>query len=159
MIRVLEPLAANVKKRLVKSPKVYVRDSGILHTLQEVDSLDELLGHPRIGESWEGLAVEHLAASSPTRRGSSLQQVRATLSSAASAWFRWTSSWGSNLTGIRDHQPGGYDPAACSRTLNSAPGRQLRTSTEAPIASASIRTSARPMPVPSAVRVSSPPTR
>ena len=70
MVRLLEPLEANVKKRLVKSPKVYVRDSGILHSLLEIDDLDALLGHPICGESWEGLVIESVLAALPDWRGS-----------------------------------------------------------------------------------------
>ena len=58
MIRVLPPLAVNLKKRLVKSPKVYLRDSGLLHSLLEIDSMEDLLGHPVVGASWEGWCVE-----------------------------------------------------------------------------------------------------
>ena len=60
MIRVLRPLATNLKKRLVKSPKVYIRDSGILHTLLEIDDMEDLYAHPVFGMSWEGFAMENL---------------------------------------------------------------------------------------------------
>jgi predicted AAA+ superfamily ATPase len=70
MIRVLPPLEVNVKKRLVKSPRVYVRDSGILHTLLELDSMDEVLGHPVVGASWEGYVIENLLANLPRHRAS-----------------------------------------------------------------------------------------
>lgn len=62
MLRVLPPYAANVKKRLVKSPKVYLRDSGILHSLLAIDSFDDLLGHPVFGASWETVAMETIIA-------------------------------------------------------------------------------------------------
>jgi predicted AAA+ superfamily ATPase len=65
MVRLLEPLEANVKKRLVKSPKVYLRDSGILHSLLQIDNDDDLLGHPVFGASWEGLVIESVIASMP----------------------------------------------------------------------------------------------
>lgn len=65
MVRRLEPLEANVKKRLIKSPKVYVRDSGILHALLEIESESDLLGHPSAGESWEGFVIENVIASMP----------------------------------------------------------------------------------------------
>jgi uncharacterized protein len=66
MVRLLEPFAAsNTKKRLVKSPKVYVRDSGILHSLLQVDRLDDLLAHPAYGASWEGLVIENVIAALP----------------------------------------------------------------------------------------------
>jgi len=65
MVRVLRPLAANLKKRLVKSPKVYIRDSGLLHTLLEIDSRDALYGHPVFGASWEGWCIEQIVAALP----------------------------------------------------------------------------------------------
>ncbi len=65
MLRRLEPWHANVGKRLVKSPKVYVRDSGLLHALLGIDSLDDLAGHPVAGLSWEGFLVEQLIAHLP----------------------------------------------------------------------------------------------
>ena len=65
MVRLLEPYAANTKKRLVKSPKVYLRDSGILHSLLQIDRLDDLLAHPGCGESWEGLVIENIIATLP----------------------------------------------------------------------------------------------
>jgi len=60
MIRLLRPSEPNLKKRLVKAPKVYVRDSGLLHTLSEIESYDDLLAHPRNGASWEGWVIENL---------------------------------------------------------------------------------------------------
>lgn len=65
MVRALPPLEANLKKRLVKSPKIYLRDSGILHTLLEIDSPTELYGHPVFGASWEGWCIEQLIAGLP----------------------------------------------------------------------------------------------
>lgn len=65
MVRVLEPLEANLKKRLIKSPKVYIRDSGILHTLLEVETNDDLLGHPVFGSSWEGFVIENIITALP----------------------------------------------------------------------------------------------
>ncbi len=56
----LQPLHANVAKRLVKSAKVYVRDSGLLHSLLGLDDRDALYGHPVVGGSWEGFVVETL---------------------------------------------------------------------------------------------------
>lgn len=62
MIRLLEPTEANLGKRLVKSPKVYVRDSGILHALLEIENNNALFGHTSLGPSWEGLVIENLLA-------------------------------------------------------------------------------------------------
>jgi len=63
MVRLLQPWYANIGKRLVKRPKIYIRDSGIFHNLQSIDSLDTLLAHPKLGASWEGLALEIVTAS------------------------------------------------------------------------------------------------
>lgn len=58
MVRVLAPWTANIRKRQVKSPKVYVRDSGLLHTLLDIHSMDDLERHPKLGASWEGFLLE-----------------------------------------------------------------------------------------------------
>jgi len=65
LVRKLPPFYANVKKRLVKSPKVYVRDSGLLHALLGIRNHDDLLGHPIAGASWEGFVMESLMAVIP----------------------------------------------------------------------------------------------
>ncbi len=62
LVRRLEPLYFNTSKRLVKSPKVYVRDSGLVHALLRLETLDDLLGHPVAGASWEGFVIETLIA-------------------------------------------------------------------------------------------------
>ena len=62
MLRVLLPDAPNLKKRLVKSPKIYIRDSGILHALLDIRTHDDLLSHPIIGASFEGFAMENILA-------------------------------------------------------------------------------------------------
>ena len=62
MLRVLLPDTPNLKKRLVKSPKIYIRDSGILHALLDIRSHDDLLSHPILGASFEGLAIENILA-------------------------------------------------------------------------------------------------
>ena len=62
MVRLLSPAATNLKKRLIKSPKIYLRDSGILHTLLEIESYDYLLANPIAGASWEGFVVENIIA-------------------------------------------------------------------------------------------------
>lgn len=65
LVRRLEPWHANVGKRLIKSPKVYVRDSGIAHALLGLGSAEQLLGHPIVGSSWQGFVIETLIAASP----------------------------------------------------------------------------------------------
>lgn len=67
LVRRLEPWHANVKKRLVKSPRYYVRDSGILHRLLGINRYDELLSNPVLGKSWEGFAVENILSVLPSR--------------------------------------------------------------------------------------------
>ena len=56
LLRRLTPWSGNLGKRLVRSPKVYVRDSGLTHALLEIGPLNQLLGHPIVGPSWEGLS-------------------------------------------------------------------------------------------------------
>jgi uncharacterized protein len=65
LVRRLQPWSTNVGKRLVRSPKVYVRDSGLLHTLLGIRDQETLLGHPVVGASWEGLLIENILSSVP----------------------------------------------------------------------------------------------
>lgn len=65
LIRILRPWSGNVGKRLVKSPKIYMRDSGLTHALLNIPSLDDLLGHPVVGASWEGFVIENLLSCLP----------------------------------------------------------------------------------------------
>lgn len=58
MVRQLQPWSGNTKKRLVKTPKIYIRDSGLLHSLLTIQDFEHLLGHPVLGASWEGFVVE-----------------------------------------------------------------------------------------------------
>jgi len=60
MVRQLQPWHANTKKRQVKSPKIYIRDTGMLHTLLGVKTESDLLGSPRCGASWEGYVIEEV---------------------------------------------------------------------------------------------------
>lgn len=60
LIRRLEPYHANLKKRLIKSPKIYWRDTGLLHSLLNITTFDQLLGHPTAGASWEGFVIEQI---------------------------------------------------------------------------------------------------
>jgi len=60
MVRQLQPWHENLNKRQVKAPKIYLRDSGLLHSLLSINSHHELLGHPRLGASWEGFALEQV---------------------------------------------------------------------------------------------------
>lgn len=67
LVRQLQPFQANAGKRLVKSPKVYVRDSGITHALLNIGDEESLLGNPVVGSSWEGFVIENLVAAAPPR--------------------------------------------------------------------------------------------
>ena len=60
MVRRLNPWFANLKKRQVRSPRIYVRDSGLLHALLGIRSERDLLSHPKSGASWEGYVVEEV---------------------------------------------------------------------------------------------------
>lgn len=65
LVRRLQPWHANIGKRLVKSPKVYVRDSGLVHALLGLETPEALLGHPVVGGSWEGFCIENLISAAP----------------------------------------------------------------------------------------------
>lgn len=67
LVRRLPPFHGNVGKRLIKSPKTYVRDSGLVHALLGIESLDDVLGHPISGMSWEGFVIETLLSVAPGR--------------------------------------------------------------------------------------------
>ena len=70
LVRRLEPLIENVGKRLVKSPKTYIRDSGLVHALLRLETMDALMGHPISGASWEGFVIETLLAAVPEAQAS-----------------------------------------------------------------------------------------
>lgn len=65
LVRKLPPYTSNVKKRLVKSPRVYVRDSGVTHALLNIGSFNDLLGNPVVGKSWEGFVIENILSVLP----------------------------------------------------------------------------------------------
>lgn len=67
MLRVLPPWYENLKKRQVKAPKVYLRDSGLLHALLRLPTHHDLQGHPKLGASWEGFALEQILIAIETR--------------------------------------------------------------------------------------------
>ena len=67
LVRKLEPWYGNTKKRLVKSPRTYIRDSGIVHALLQIPGYEELLGHPVRGKSWEGFVIENIISELPFR--------------------------------------------------------------------------------------------
>ena len=63
MIRQIQPWSGNTKKRLIKAPKIYLRDSGLLHRLLNISHFEDLLGHPSCGVSWEGFIIENIILS------------------------------------------------------------------------------------------------
>lgn len=65
LLRTVPPYYKNVKKRIVKSPKVYIRDTGILHTLLSLKDFNELIGHPIYGQSWESFCIENIISELP----------------------------------------------------------------------------------------------
>lgn len=77
LVRRLQPLQVNAGKRLVKSPKVYVRDSGLVHTLLQLDDREAVLGHPVAGLSWEGFVIENILRVAPDRTQASFYRTAA----------------------------------------------------------------------------------
>jgi predicted AAA+ superfamily ATPase len=77
LVRRLSPFHANLGKRLVKSPKVYVRDSGLVHALLGIADHDALAGHPVVGASWEGFVIENLLAAAPAGTRASFYRTAA----------------------------------------------------------------------------------
>ena len=68
MVRQLPPWFENVGKRQVKSPKIYVRDTGLLHAILQLETADDVRGHPKLGASWEGFALEQVIRHTRTRQ-------------------------------------------------------------------------------------------
>jgi predicted AAA+ superfamily ATPase len=77
LVRRLAPFHKNVGKRLVKSPKVYVRDSGLVHALLGIGNYNDLAGHPVSGTSWEGFVIENLLSAAPERTSASFYRTAA----------------------------------------------------------------------------------
>jgi len=65
LIRSVRPWSGNIGKRLVKSPKIYIRDSGLVHALLQIKTLEDILSHPILGASWEGFVMENLLSCLP----------------------------------------------------------------------------------------------
>ncbi len=110
LLRRLPPFRANVGKRLVKSPKVYVRDSGLVHALLGIGSLERLAGHPVVGRSWEGHAVETLLSVLPP---------------GAAAFFYRTSA-GAEIDVVIRLGDGGLWAIEIKRSLSTGIGRGFR---------------------------------
>lgn len=77
LVRRLQPFHANTKKRLVKAPRVYVRDSGITHALLGLPDYNQLSGHPVFGASWEGFVIENLLSAAPPQTKASFYRTSA----------------------------------------------------------------------------------
>lgn len=77
LVRRLQPIRANVRKRLIKTPKVYVRDSGLVHTLLGIADYNALAGHPVAGASWEGFVIENLLGAAPSGTRAGFYRTRA----------------------------------------------------------------------------------
>jgi uncharacterized protein len=90
LIRTLRPWSGNIGKRLVRTPKVYIRDSGLTHALLNITTPEDLLGHPVVGASWEGFVVENLLSCLPA---------------GATYWFYRTSA-GAEIDLVIEHGPG-----------------------------------------------------
>lgn len=107
LVRRLPSLRANIGKRLVKSPKVYVRDSGLVHALLGITSLEQLAGHPVVGESWEGYVIETLVSVLPPR---------------ATPYFYRTSA-GAEIDLVVEHNDGARWAIEIKRSLSARVGR------------------------------------
>jgi predicted AAA+ superfamily ATPase len=101
LVRRLQPWAGNLKKRLVRSPKVYVRDSGLVHSLLGIRNQEELLGHPVAGPSWEGFVIEHLLSLAPPQ---------------TTAWF-YRSSVGAEIDLLLEFAAGNLHAVEIKRSL------------------------------------------
>ena len=77
LLRRVQPYFLNVGKRLIKTPKLLIRDSGLLHALLSLHSLDDLLGHPVVGPSWEGFVIENLIGAAPRGTDAFFYRTRA----------------------------------------------------------------------------------
>ncbi len=77
LVRRLVPYHGNVIKRLVKTPKIYIRDSGILHTLLGLDHYEAILSHPVAGDSWEGFVIENILRVTPQRTSATFYRTAA----------------------------------------------------------------------------------
>jgi len=102
VVRRLQPWAGNLKKRLVRSPKVYVRDSGLVHALLGIRDQEELLGHPVAGPSWEGFVIENLLSQAPPR---------------TPAWF-YRSSAGAEIDLVLDFASGNRHAVEIKRSVS-----------------------------------------
>lgn len=114
LVRRLEPWVSNAGKRLVKSPRVYVRDSGLVHALLGLGDLDALLGHPVAGPSWEGFVIENLISAAGDR--------------ASASFYR--SAGGAEVDLVLDWPGGPRWAIEVKRSLSPRVGRGFRSAAE-----------------------------
>lgn len=114
LVRRLPPYHANIGKRLVKAPKVYVRDSGLVHALLGLESFEQLSGHPVVGGSWEGFVLETLIAMKPWR----------------SSAFYYRTSGGAEIDLIIEHGDGTLWAIEIKRSLSAKVGRGFHQACE-----------------------------
>lgn len=107
LVRRLAPWSVNAGKRLVRSPKIYVRDSGLAHALLGIGTLEDLLAHPVCGTSWEGWVIENLIAAAPAGTG---------------VWF-YRSAAGAEIDVVLEFSPGRSWAVECKRSLTPSPSR------------------------------------
>jgi predicted AAA+ superfamily ATPase len=114
LVRVLQPHLANISKRQVKAPKVYIRDSGLVHALLGLENTEDLLAHPVVGASWEGFALE---------------QIIQTLGADNRKTFFWATHSGAELDLVVDDK-GSLKGFECKRTLAPKITRSMRSALE-----------------------------
>jgi predicted AAA+ superfamily ATPase len=115
LVRRLQPWSTNIKKRLVRSPKVYVRDSGLVHALLGINDKEDLLGHPVAGPSWEGMIVENILS---------------VLKAPARPWFYRTAA-GAEIDLVLEFSPKKIWAIEIKRSIsNPAPGKGFYTGCE-----------------------------
>ena len=96
MIRALPPWTENAGKRVRKAPKIYLRDSGLFHALQSIRSMPDLQAHPKLGASWEGLALEHVLRVLRAEPGEAFHWGTHGGADSICCWSAAIGDWGSN---------------------------------------------------------------
>ena len=114
LVRRLAPLRANVGKRLVKAPKVYVRDSGLVHALLGIETAERLEGHPVAGRSWEGCVIETLLTAAPPDAAASFYRTRAGAEIDLVIEFPGGARWAVEIKRSASARPGRGFPIACA---------------------------------------------
>lgn len=114
LVRRLQPWTGNLAKRLIRSPKVFVRDTGIVHALLGLTDREQLLGHPVAGSSWEGFVIENLLAAIPA---------------GAAAWFYRTPA-GAEIHLLLEHAPRRLWAIEVKRSLDPQPSKGFHLACE-----------------------------